>query len=64
MQGNNKVKGKWLYNKQEQVLNIYKQWIKINQASLLYITALDYQWNKLYHVERVIFSRSEQFFSQ
>ena len=27
--------GKELYNKQEQILNAYKQWIKIDQASLL-----------------------------
>ena len=43
MGGNNKGKGKQLYNKQEQILNIYKQGIQINQASLLQVIALNYQ---------------------
>ena len=42
MGGENKriAKEKGLYNKQEQILDIYQQWIRINQASLLQVTAI------------------------
>ena len=32
MEGNNKGKEKGLYNKQEHILDIYRQWIKIGSS--------------------------------